>query len=89
MFSVYPNPVIYTLVITHGKARAGAICKLYLTDGKQVFTQAIKQNKTQTLIEVSRLAYGSYQLTMLNGLEKTIAVIIKQYFYLNLKALSL
>jgi hypothetical protein len=78
LFSVYPNPVTSTVVVTHGIAGANAVCKLYSTDGKQVFTQAIKQNATQTSIDVSRLAKGSYQLTVINGIEKSSTIIIKQ-----------
>ena len=78
LFNVYPNPVTSTINISHGKAGANTVCRLYALNGKLILVQQVKENATQTSIDVSRLANGSYQLTLLNGLEKSSTIIIKK-----------
>jgi hypothetical protein len=58
--SVYPNPVSSAAIISHPEATAGAILKISSIDGKTLATCPVQTGATETSVDVSRLAKGSY-----------------------------
>ncbi|WP_207497294.1 pectinesterase family protein [Aridibaculum aurantiacum] len=61
--SVYPNPVANALTIVHAPVTEGQV-EIYSLDGKKVLTAIAEKNSSQTTLDVSRLAKGTYVLRM-------------------------
>ena len=76
--SVFPNPVVSNVKVSHGKAAAGATIKILTTDGQQVKLLNVQEGATQTSLLVSELAKGNYMVIYENGGEKAISKFIKQ-----------
>ena len=75
--SVYPNPTTSLVYITHGIANTGAKAEIFSADGKLVLTQKLQQNLTQSSLDVSKMAPGSYLLRVTNGNDVSTNEIIK------------
>jgi hypothetical protein len=66
--NVYPNPVQDQLVMQHPQAEAGATVQVIGIDGRQLYTQNIKQGAVQTTVNVTRLIPGNYMVVLkMNG----------------------
>jgi pectin methylesterase-like acyl-CoA thioesterase len=78
LVTVYPNPSVSSITVTHEKAMANAIVEIRMIDGRKVVSQQLEQNSLQTSIDLSKLASGSYLLTIINGQEKTTVPFVKQ-----------
>ncbi len=76
--SIYPNPVTSAVTVSYDKVGANAVLKVYAIDGKQLIVKPLVQNATQSAVNLSGLAKGSYLLTITNGNETQRATIIKQ-----------
>lgn len=76
--TVYPNPVSSILRMKHEKAKPNAIFKIYAADGKKLIEQLVKENTTQSLVDVSKLTCGNYLLLFINGDNKISTKIFKQ-----------
>lgn len=76
--SLYPNPVISDLIISHPKAKPGARVDVITLSGIRLFSQSISPNNTQSTIYVNSLTAGNYILIYHNGGEKQIANFKKQ-----------
>ena len=76
--SIYPNPVTSAVTVSYDKVGANAVLKVYSVDGKQLMVKPLVQNATQSAVDLSGLAKGSYLLTITNGSETQRATIIKQ-----------
>jgi hypothetical protein len=77
-FVLYPNPVLNELNLTHEKAVANASAELIATNGIRVLNLPIAVSSTNTKIDLSGLAAGTYILVFKNGTEKQVAKFIKK-----------
>lgn len=58
--SVFPNPVLNTLTLSHPKAETGAVIKIVSMSGLVAVTHNVEKDNIQTSIDVSKLAKGNY-----------------------------
>jgi hypothetical protein len=64
---VFPNPTSKNLIVKHSNSNAGATLKVVTTNGVSVMTQYVKENSTQTVIDINQLAVGFYLMVFNNG----------------------
>lgn len=57
---VFPNPATSSVVIMHEKANVNSSIKIYSIDGKLLIEKLVKQNDTQSILDISKLLQGSY-----------------------------
>lgn len=77
-FSSYPNPVKNTLVVTHDPLKVGDKLMVTGIDGKTFFSINSIAAATQTKIDVSTLAAGSYLIIYESGGNKITSRFVKQ-----------
>ena len=58
--TIFPNPAINTITITHPKVSKDAIIKILSLDGRQTIVKSPSIASKQTIIEVSQLVKGCY-----------------------------
>ena len=58
--SVYPNPAINNVIVTHATSAKGDVLNLYNSSGKLLFTKSISPGTTQTNVNVSTYPKGTY-----------------------------
>ncbi|WP_022825154.1 pectinesterase family protein [Hymenobacter norwichensis] len=75
---VYPNPGASAMLLLHPAATAEASVAVYSLTGQQVAQLACKAGITQTSLDVSRLATGSYLLVFRNGEQRLTTHIVRQ-----------
>ena len=75
--SLYPNPVINQVTITHSKAAANAVMQVLTIDGKLVASYPVATNATQTALQVGALMSGTYVISFRNGTETTSTIMLK------------
>lgn len=76
--SVYPNPVRSTITVQHEAAAKGAVISILDLSGKQVLSVNIEGGATQTSIDASKLAPGSYMVVFSNNGSRLTKQFIKQ-----------
>lgn len=76
--SVFPNPIINDLVLSHPKAEAGATIKIVSMNGAVVASYSVQKDVVQTSVNVSKLAKGNYIVAYQNGQQKQTIKIVKQ-----------
>lgn len=74
---VYPNPVSSIATIAHPLATAGATIKISSIEGKTIAVYTVQTGATQTSVDASRLAKGSYIVTFENNGSKATAQFVK------------
>jgi|GEM_PF-1553348 len=74
---VYPNPVSSTATIAYSQASAGSTIKISSIDGKKIAVYTVQTGATQTSVDVSRLAKGSYIVSFEYNGAKTTALLVK------------
>jgi Secretion system C-terminal sorting domain len=67
---VYPNPAKNSVNIYHSTAEPGSSMRVYDINGALMVSKLVPQNAFQTILDVGKLAAGSYILVYLNGKEK-------------------
>ncbi len=75
--AIFPNPATNYITLSHTQATAGAIVKILSTSGKVVSTTAIQQGTTQTTVDVTKLAKGSYYVSFQSNGEATTSQFVK------------
>lgn len=65
--SVFPNPAVNSITLSHERAIDNAHIEIISVDGKKLFNTGIQAGATQTSINVSNLAKGTYQVSFLNN----------------------
>ncbi len=76
--SVYPNPAMEVITLTHDKAATKAMINIYTLDGKKVIAQQPNINATQTSIQVAHLIRGGYLLMLRNGTQTSTIRFLKK-----------
>ena len=76
--SVFPNPIINDLVLSHPKAEAGAVIKIVSMNGTAVASYNVQKDAVQTSVNVSKLGHGNYIVVYQNGQQKQTIKILKQ-----------
>jgi Secretion system C-terminal sorting domain len=76
--SVYPNPTLNILGVTHEKATANAIARIASLDGKTIASYPLQIGATTSSIDVSKLTKGNYIVSIENGNERQVAKFVKQ-----------
>ena len=77
-FSVYPNPAVSQVTITHNRTGKAATVVIYTVDGRQVLMQSLAPGNTTDLISVAKLPPGSYLLSYLDGNARNTVQLIKR-----------
>ena len=75
--TIFPNPATNYITLSHTQATAGAIVKILSANGKVVSTTAIQQGATQTTVDVTKLAKGSYYVSFQSNGEATTSQFVK------------
>jgi hypothetical protein len=76
--SVFPNPIVNDLVLSHPKAETGATIKIISMNGAVVASYFVQKDVVQTSVNVSKLAHGNYIVVFQNGQQKQTIKIVKQ-----------
>jgi hypothetical protein len=76
--TVFPNPAISNLSVSHDKAGLGAAIRLMTLDGKLIKTMSVQAGAVQTGFSVNELVKGNYLLIFENNGEKTTTQFSKQ-----------
>ena len=75
--SIFPNPAVNNITLSHSKASEGATIKVLNAAGKTVAVSIVQTGATQTTLDVSRLAKGSYVVSVENNGQAEIAQFVK------------
>lgn len=76
--SIFPNPVVNNLYVSHKKATDGATLKVYGMDGRKMNELIVSKNAIQSTINATSLAKGAYKLVFTNGDDIQVIKFIKQ-----------
>lgn len=76
--SIFPNPVVNNVIVSHSKADFGTTIKILTNEGQLIKRVAVQQGLLQTSINVSELSKGGYVLVFENQGIKEVAKFIKQ-----------
>ncbi|MDA3616769.1 T9SS type A sorting domain-containing protein [Polluticaenibacter yanchengensis] len=77
-FTVSPNPAKSNLTITHTAIKNKGVANLFANDGRLVASFNLAPNATQTNLDISNIANGTYRLVVIDGTTKTSKLFIKQ-----------
>lgn len=77
-FTVSPNPAKSNLTITHTAIKNKAVANIFANDGRLVASFNLAANATQTNLDISNVANGTYRLVVIDGTTKTSKLFIKQ-----------
>jgi len=75
--SVFPNPVINSLVISHQKASEGTIIRIVGIDGKTLAQYKVAKDAVQTSVNASDLIAGQYFVSFISKNQKATISFIK------------
>lgn len=75
--SVFPNPVVNSIVVKHPKAEAGATIKVVSANGKVIMITKVQTGAIQTSIEAGALAKGNYFVVFENNNKKQLFQVTK------------
>ncbi|MBC7722811.1 MAG: T9SS type A sorting domain-containing protein, partial [Pedobacter sp.] len=75
--SLFPNPVINAVTVSHSKAENGAILQVVSINGKTIATYNVATNATQTSIDASLLLSGQYIINYTNKQQHSTVTFIK------------
>lgn len=75
--SVYPNPVVNSLLVNHSKATGATFVKIISIDGRVVANKQVEIGATQTSFDVSKLKNGNYILSFDNGTTSSTVHFVK------------
>jgi hypothetical protein len=75
--TVFPNPAVSTITLSHEQANVGATIKILSVNGKTVSVANVQTGATQTSIDVSSLIKGSYIVSYENNGSRTITQFVK------------
>lgn len=76
--SVYPNPVVNAVLITHGAAADNATMELFSAKGELVKRLAVAKGATRTEITATGLPAGTYLLNYTDSEKTASQVLLKQ-----------
>jgi hypothetical protein len=76
--SVFPNPIVNNLALSHPKAEAGAMIKIVSMNGAIVASYDVEKDAVQTSVNVSKLEHGNYIVIFQNAQQKQTIKIVKQ-----------
>jgi Secretion system C-terminal sorting domain len=75
--SVYPNPVVNTIVITHPKITEGAMLQILSAEGKLIKNIPVQVGTTQSTSDIGNLPKGSYLIMFTSNDGKTTVRFVK------------
>jgi hypothetical protein len=76
--SVYPNPVVNSLNVSHPAASNQANIKIFNLEGKTILQKSLLASATSTQLDVSDLTTGSYLIVIEDQSEKSSIKFIKK-----------
>jgi hypothetical protein len=76
--TIFPNPAVVNLTVTHTKAEMGATIKIISLEGKQIKTSPTQVGAVQTSLSVSELVKGNYLLVFESNGQKSVTPFSKQ-----------
>jgi len=75
--TVFPNPAVNTITLSHAQALEGASVKILNAAGKTVSVSNLQTGATQTTVDVSKLAKGTYIVSVENNGQKVVSQFVK------------
>lgn len=75
--SVFPNPVVNSITLSHNKTLNNAFIEIIAIDGKKVIRTNVQEGATQTKINVSNLLKGTYIVSYFNNGNKINTKFVK------------
>jgi hypothetical protein len=74
---IFPNPVVNNINVSHTKAGADALIRIFNASGQQVKVFIVAPGANQTNLLVNDLIKGNYLLSFFNNGESTFTKFIK------------
>ena len=75
--TVFPNPAVNTITLSHTQALEGASVKILNAAGKTVSISNLQTGATQTTVDVSKLTKGTYIVSVENNGQKVVSQFVK------------
>ena len=75
--TVFPNPAVNTITLSHAQALEGASVKILNAAGKTVSISNLQTGATQTTVDVSKLTKGTYIVSVENNGQKVVSQFVK------------
>ena len=75
--TVFPNPAVNTITLSHAQALEGASVKILNAAGKTVSVSNLQTGATQTTVDVSKLTKGTYIVSVENNGQKVVSQFVK------------
>ena len=75
--TVFPNPAVNTITLSHTQALEGASVKILNAAGKTVSVSNLQTGATQTTVDVSKLTKGTYIVSVENNGQKVVSQFVK------------
>ncbi len=75
--TVFPNPVVNNLVISHARSAEGSVIRIVTAEGKEVARYAVSTDAVQSSLDVSGLNPGLYFIHYINKNQKSSISFIK------------
>ena len=76
--SIYPNPVINTITLTHSAAASNAVASILNLEGKKIQSVAISPGATQTSFAANKLPQGIYMMQFIDAKQVQTMKFVKQ-----------
>ncbi|WP_165958034.1 pectinesterase family protein [Segetibacter sp. 3557_3] len=76
--TLYPNPAVSTIIVTHKTAKPNTTIAVVSADGKTLRVQTVQPGVTQTSVDVAPLPKGAYLIHINNGSVQSTASFIKK-----------
>lgn len=76
--SIFPNPVVSTLVIAHEKANANTVVEIFTVEGKKIVIQNVETGAIQTSIDLVKLPVGNYFLKLVDNETNPVISFVKK-----------
>jgi hypothetical protein len=76
--TVFPNPVVNTIIFSHPKAADNAAINVVGIDGKVLGNYLVPKGATQTSVSVNKLVKGNYVVMFSDSKTSSVAQFIKQ-----------
>ena len=78
IFKVFPNPAVKSVNISLPSSTATSVINVFDLNGKKVLEKQISSNTVSQSLDVSRLAAGVYQVTLVQGTQQQTIKLVKE-----------
>jgi hypothetical protein len=78
VFKAFPNPAVNSVNLTLPSVAASSMIDVFDMNGKKVMEETISANTISQTLDVSKLAAGVYQMTLIQGTTQQTVKLVKQ-----------